>query len=129
MLAQIREMPEGFGQIGGETLIHPVGLATVLILGIIMLSVPRRWAVLPMMLIACLIPSAQRLVVFGLDFTLLRIMVVFGVLRLLVRGESTRFEWKSIDKVMVFYALSAIFVFTLQVGTLGAFGEPPWICL
>lgn len=120
MLAQIREMPKEFGQIGGETLIHPVGLAAVLILGIIMLSVPRRWAVLPMMLIACLIPSAQRLVVFGLDFTLLRIMVVFGMLRLLVRGESGRFEWKSIDKVMVFYALSAIFVFTLQVGTLGA---------
>ena len=117
ILAQIRDMPEWFGQTGGATFIHPVGLAAVLILGVAMLALPRQWAVLPMIAIACLIPSAQRIVVFSLDFTLLRIMVLFGSVRLLVRGEYHGFEWKPIDKLMVAYALSATCIYTFQIGT------------
>lgn len=120
MIAQIRRMPEGFGEVGGETLIHPVGLTAVLVLGVIMLVVPRRWAVLPMMAIACFIPSAQRIVLFNLDFTLLRIMVAFGVLRLLVREEHDNFQWKPIDKAMLWYVFIATIVYTVQVGTFAA---------
>ena len=38
----------------------------------------RRMALTPLMVLICFIPSAQRIVIFGADFTLLRIMVLFG---------------------------------------------------
>jgi hypothetical protein len=117
----IRRMPEWFGQTGGETLIHPIGLIAVLFLGVLLLLLPRRWAVLPMVIIACFIPSAQRVVVIGLDFTLLRIMVLFGVARLLLRDEFQDFSWKKIDKMIVLYAISATLILTAQRGTFSTF--------
>lgn len=117
----IRVMPEWFGQSGGETLIHPVGLIAVLLLGIAMLTLPRRWAILPMVIVACLIPAAQRIVVLSLDFDLLRILVLFGTLRLLLREDGRDFCWKTIDKVVIFYAISATLIYTVQQGTSSAF--------
>jgi len=116
-------MPENFGDLQWKdvTNIHPVGLIAVLVLGILMLMVSRRRAVLPMVVVACFIPAVQKVVVFSLDFNLLRIMVLFGVLRLLIRGEGRGFHWKTIDKVLVTYVISAALINTLQIGTLSAF--------
>lgn len=116
----IRKMPEGFGQTGGETLIHPIGLTAVIILGFAMLLLPRRWAVIPMLIIACFIPSAQRIVVFSLDFTLLRIMVVFGVCRILLKKEYIGFRWIALDKALVLWVVSAMVIHILREGTFSA---------
>lgn len=122
ILAQtwIRKMPEGFGQTGGETLIHPIGLAAVIILGFAMLLLPRRWAVIPMLIIACFIPSAQRIVIFSLDFTLLRIMVVFAVCRILLKKEYIGFRWIALDKALVLWVVSAMVIHILREGTFSA---------
>ncbi len=80
----IRVMPEGFGSLEYKDVqnIHPVGLAALLILGMAMFFLPRRWAVLPMLCIACFVPMVQKIVVVELDFNFLRIMVVFGVMQI-----------------------------------------------
>ena len=123
MNESIRVMPEGFGGVLVKdiTNIHPLGLSAVLALGILMVLLPRRWAVLPMLVIACFIPSAQKIVILSLDFNLLRIMVLFGVVRMLIHREYQNFNWKTIDKVIILYAVSAVIVFTLQQATFGAF--------
>lgn len=123
MSSDIREMPEGFG---GEmykdiTNIHPLGLSAVLILGMAMFFLPRRLAVLPMLCIACLVPMTQKVVIIGLDFNYLRIMVVFGVMRLLYKKEYVGFMWKPLDTVVVLWAISSMLIYTLQQGTFSAF--------
>lgn len=119
----IRIMPESFGGLPFKDLmnIHPVGLAAVLILGMAMLFLPRRWAVLPMLCIACFIPSVQKVVIAGLDFNFLRIMVVFGFMRLLVKKDYVGFIWKPLDTVLVCWAISSMLLHTLQQGTFSAF--------
>lgn len=109
----IRQL-EGFGQTGGETLIHPIGLIAVMVLGIAMLLLPRCWAVFPMLIIACFIPSAQRIVIFGLDFSLLRIMIIFGVFRLLLKKEYYPFTWNKLDTAILLWTLSAIIIYILR---------------
>jgi len=117
----IREMPEGFGGLLTKdiTNMHPLGLTVMLILGILMILVPRRWAILPIIIMACFISSNQKIVVLGLDFNLLRIMVLFGVVRILIKKEYMNYNWKTIDKVMIYYVISASLIFILQQKTLG----------
>ncbi|MFC1782481.1 hypothetical protein ACFL02_02725 [Planctomycetota bacterium] len=103
------------------TTIHPVGLSAVIILGIMMLLLPRRWTVLPMIIIACFISSAQKIVIFSLDFNFLRIMVLFGVTRLLMRREYRNFNWKNIDKVLILYTVCAMLILTIQTGSFNYF--------
>ena len=119
----IRTMSEGFGGLAYKdvTNIHPLAFIAIIVLGVAMLTIPRRWSVLPMLIVACFISSVQKIVVFGLDFNLLRIMVLFGVLRLLLKKDYVGFIWKPLDTAMVLWAISAMLVYTLQQGTFSAF--------
>jgi hypothetical protein len=112
------DMPENFGGVEWKdvTNIHPVGLVTLLILGIAILFLPRRWAVLPMIVIACFIPGAQKLTFWGLDFNFLRIMVLFGVSRLFLKREYISFNWQPLDKILIAWVASSTLIYTLQQG-------------
>lgn len=119
-------MEENTGIVGNpewanQTMVHPVGFASVLLLGIALLLLPRRWAVLPMLIIACFIPSAQRVVIMGMDFNFLRIMVVFGFFRLLFRREYKSFTWSSLDTAIVLWGLSAMTIYVFREGSFSAF--------
>lgn len=101
----------------GHTTLHPVGLMAVLVLGVGVVLLPRRFAVFPMILMACFIPAAQRLVVMGLDFTLLRILVLFAWMRLLLRSEFRDFVWNRLDTLILAWMLSGTVIYTIQYGT------------
>ena len=104
----------------GETLLHPVGLVAVVLLGAAMILLPRRYAVIPMILMACFISSRQRLVVLTLDFNLLRIMVLFGWARLLLRGEMGRLHWQPLDTALILWVLASMLTGTIREGSIPA---------
>lgn len=110
----------GFGDYYGESSLHPVGFLSIVVLGITLLLVPRQYAVWPMIIMGCFIPSAQRVVLAGADFTLLRILVVFGWTRLLVRNEFRNLRWNSMDSLVVSWMLVETAIFTVQYGTSAA---------
>ena len=78
----------------------------MIFLGLAMLLLPRRLAIVPMLLMACFIASAQRLVIFTLDFNVLRVMVIIGWLRLLIRHEMVGLKWRSLDLAIIAWAIS-----------------------
>ncbi|MHC4428542.1 MAG: hypothetical protein ACYS0D_08055 [Planctomycetota bacterium] len=94
-----------------QTTLHPLGLVAIVILGLFTLFVPRRWALAPMLIMACFIAPAQRIAVLEFDFNLMRIMVLFGLARLFLNNEIREFVWKPIDTVVMAWAI---------VGTLAA---------
>jgi hypothetical protein len=100
-----------------QTTVNPIGLLAVVVLGICVLFLPRRWSFLPLLIITCFIPTAQRIVIFGLDFDFQRIMVLFGAMRLFFRNEYLTFVWKPLDKVIIFWIGSSILFYTFQQGT------------
>lgn len=122
MNPDIRNMPENFGALAYQNItnIHPLAIAAVIILGIAMLFVPRRWSVLPMLIIACFISAVQKISIMGMDFNLLRIMVVFGVVRLMFRREYLSVIWKPLDTAMVLWTLSSMVIYSLQQGSFSA---------
>ncbi|MGI6460289.1 MAG: O-antigen ligase family protein [Candidatus Hydrogenedentales bacterium] len=105
----------------GQTTLHPVGLAAVLILGVALVLLPRRFSVYPMIVMASFISSAQRVVISGLDFDLLRILVLFAWARVLSRNEFKGFLWNRLDSLLLAWMASGTIVYTLQQGTSSAF--------
>jgi hypothetical protein len=84
-----------------QTLVHPVGLAALVLLAALGWVLPRRFAVLPIFLLASLIPSAHRIVVAGFDLSFLRILLIAAWLRLLVRGEARGLALNAVDRVFL----------------------------
>jgi hypothetical protein len=119
-------MNENLGIVGqseyaNQTTVHPLGLLAVVVLGLLVLLLPRRWSVLPILVMACFVSSAQRIVIATLDFDFLRIMVLFGVMRLILRKEYINFVWKPLDTAMVLWATSSVLFYVLANGTFAAF--------
>lgn len=104
-----------------HTTINPIGLISTAVLGAVLVLSPRRYSIVPMLILACFIPSAQRLVIAGADFDLLRILVVFGWFRIAVRGETRGFVWNSLDTMVGAWMLSGTLIYTISYGTPSAF--------
>lgn len=76
--------------------------------------VPRKYFLLPYVLAACFVPTDQRIIVMGLDFTVLRILVVVGVLRTLIYGEQIRLKWNKLDQMILAWAICGAVVYVIQ---------------
>lgn len=111
----------GVNEWDNTTTLHPLGLIATVILGALLVLAPRRYAIAPMVLMACFIPSAQRLVVMGADFSLLRILVLFAWSRLILRNEFEGFVWNRLDKMFVAWKTSGMLIYVLAYGTTSAF--------
>ncbi|MCH8912785.1 MAG: hypothetical protein IIA33_04365 [Planctomycetes bacterium] len=104
-----------------QTMLHPLGLVAIGVLGLLMLLLPRRYAMIPFLIMVCFMSPAQRIVVLTLDFTLIRVIVLFGWLRIILRGEGRDFTWQTLDKVVLLWAFSGTIAMMLLHGTIGVF--------
>lgn len=100
--------------------IHPVALAFMLVAGSLMLALPRRGALVPLVFAIVFIPLQQRIMVYSLDFFIIRILILFGWTRVLMRGEYS-IRLNTIDKLMVLWAVSAVATYSILWQTWGAF--------
>ena len=125
ILTQLEEpyIASGFGENAyqGQTLLHPFGLAAVLVLGLATLVVKRRNAILPILVLACFVSPAQRIVIATLDFNLIRVMVLFGLLRVLARGENARLRTTTVDRLVLGWAAVSLFAYVALRKNFGAF--------
>jgi hypothetical protein len=121
MPIQDTDLPANFGnQFMDQTVVHPLALAALIALALALVVVPRRFAIFPMIVLACFIPDAQRIVVSGLDFKFLRILVLAGWIRLLIRGELSGFKPKALDLALVLWVLCSSTMHIVLDGTVEA---------
>lgn len=74
-----------------------------------------------MIIMACFVAPAQRMVIEGFDFNLLRLMVLFGWGRVLFRSEHVGFTWKSVDLLVILWLVSGTITYTILHGSVSAF--------
>lgn len=106
----------GHSEFHNQTTVHPVGLAMLMLLGLAMVTLPRRRAMIPFLMCTSFIAVGQRLVVFGLDFNFLRVMVLFGWTRILLRQEFQAFRWKRLDSWVVAWAIAGTLAYPISHG-------------
>jgi hypothetical protein len=66
---------------------------------------------------ACFVPMNQRSMLFGLDFTVLRILLVVGILKLNLSGTTRGVHWNTFDKLILAWGITGSCVFMLQQST------------
>jgi hypothetical protein len=103
------------------TNVNEIGLTATILLCILIIIIPRRYAILPIILAGTYITLGQVLLFLGLHFTMLRIVILFGWLRVLFRGELEKIKINRIDKVLTLWVLTSFIVFTARWGTMDAF--------
>jgi hypothetical protein len=78
-----------------------LGLLFIMCLGLLILTLPRRYAVVPILISACYMTLGQVLVIGGLHFTIYRIFLILGLIRILGRKEIYSIKINKIDKILI----------------------------
>lgn len=105
----------------GETLLTPAALTFTITCCLLMLVLPRKFAVLPLLAITVFMPLHVRIVVGGLDLMMIRILVLFGLIRIFIRGEYRDIIYNNIDKTFIGWIAAVTILYTIQRGTGAAF--------
>jgi hypothetical protein len=101
--------------------ITPIGFLFAIVMGGLLVSLPRRLSLLPIILTVCYMTIGQQVVVAGLHFSIMRILILSGWIRLFVRSELKRFQFNEVDGLIIAWQVSRVITNTLQYGTMEAF--------
>ncbi len=110
-------MPEGpdqshyFGGGGTDTVLSPIVLVAMLIAIGLILVLPRKHVIVPILLIAFLVPLGQSMYAVGAHWQVLRIVVLFGLLRVVVMKFTSKKTplaggFNTIDKAFLICAVA-----------------------
>jgi len=99
--------PENFEFGGGipETIIHPAVIVAMLVTILLMLVLPRKYVVIPFLLCVFLVPRWTQLYVAGMHWTVMRIIVLPGIVRLARAKFQVAGGLNGIDKAFIFWAI------------------------
>ncbi len=103
-------MPEA---ISGGTFLTGGGIAFTAAAVVMILALPRHWALLSILLLICFMTMGQRIVLAGSHFTMLRVLVLFGLARALIRQEYRGLRITAVDCIIPWWLLSSILTYTL----------------
>ena len=104
-----------------QTVINPLALFFTIIACICILSLKREYMMIPALLIAMFTTTMQRIVIFGIDFPLLRIILLFAFLRMFLNLHNTSMRFNIIDKLIISWMSIKIVLVTFLWSTTGAF--------
>jgi hypothetical protein len=80
------------------------GLLFTLVTVYLLLTLPKRWAPLPLLLSAAYIGIGEQLEIGPAHFTVNRILVTAGILRALFKKERVANGWNALDRAMLIWA-------------------------
>jgi hypothetical protein len=94
--------------------VTPFGLLLLLMMSILTWTLPRRFAIAPLMITICYMPLGQLFEVAGLHIQFFRVLLLIGWLRVLIRRENLGFTITSLDRIFIGWVFVTLVVGTLQ---------------
>jgi len=102
------------------TYISLLGVGFTALMCFLLLTLPRKWALVPVIILICYMTMGERVIVVGLNFTMVRILTLVGWIRILIRGELKSLKLNPIDKALIWFAISGMLIYVLQWQTFDA---------
>jgi hypothetical protein len=97
----------------GTTFINPVGLIFTLLMCLLILILPRRYALVPVIALVCYMTMGMRVMLVGMNFTMIRILLLFGWARLVIRRELQPIKFNKLDWLIIVLAIVNLVAKTL----------------
>ena len=94
-------------------LVTPLALSLTLVMGVLLLLLERKYAPIPLLIVACYVTLDQKIYVALMGFTMLRIMLIFGFVRVLIKEEYRGIELTTLDKLFIAWVISFVFFYTI----------------
>jgi hypothetical protein len=101
-------------QIQEASNLNPLAVAMLLAAAYLTWSLPRRFAICPLLVMTCLMPLGQDLVLLSLHFHLFRILLFVGMVRVVVKGEASRMRWLRTDKIFAWWVAVTVLFGTMS---------------
>lgn len=79
-----------------------------LISAVALLTLPRKWAALPLLVGACYMSRGEGIEIGPASMPIIRLIILVGYIRVIVRGEASGFQSNTIDKLMFLWAAVAL---------------------
>jgi hypothetical protein len=114
-------IPENFKEFGGgsgETTIHPLVLAILIVSILAIWFLPKRYVLIPFVVVMLLVPLGDQVVFIGVHFPIMRIVILFTWLRW-VRV----LKWNKVttlDKIVVAWLIVGTITYTVLWASVGA---------
>lgn len=105
-----------------QTFLNPLGALLIILSILLALVLPRRYALVSLLVVACFVSPAQRVTIGGMDFNGIRLVVLAAWVRVLSRREWANFRWRTLDSLFLLWAFSASAIWGLRMGV-GGFVE------
>src|SRR5579862_6869104 len=106
-----------FGGGSGESSIHPLVAAVIVLVIILLFSRPRKYLIAPFLMALLFIPKGQVLVLGGLHFNAFRLLILAALARRISRpAEPLTGGFNSIDLAVSLWAVCMVTVFALDWG-------------
>lgn len=99
------------------TYFTPLGFLVLTSIAILILKLPRHLAICPILLGVIIITRGQNLNIAGFNFSSMRILVFFGLIRLISKKEIGSIQWNSMDTLIVVWVLWSSFSYVILRGT------------
>ena len=115
-------------------MLHPLVAVEMAIAILLILFLPRKYAIAPFLWMIFTVPMGQVVVLAGVHFTVLRIIILAGLARWVTSSRtqsSGRLEdgFNSIDRVVILWAISELIVTSIQLMQAQAFIQSLGDCL
>ena len=96
-----------------QTVIHPIALILAITCGLVFIFVHKKYAILFFIIPTIYITEMQRIVIAGLDFNIMKILVIFGFIRIISRKEIFYLKINKIDILFIFWNIALIIIYTI----------------
>ena len=103
------------------TNINFLGFSFILLMGIILLFLPRRFALVAIIVVIYHITLGQVVVIADLNFSMMRIIILIGWVRLIIRKEFSSIKFNEIDIAIICWVISNMVMYNLLRQTSTAF--------
>jgi hypothetical protein len=96
-------------------------LVLLLVIGGMTALIPRHLMIVPLFLIACLVPHTEEIVILGFNFQPARVVVLVGMLRALLGAAGKRYRFVPLDGLILFWGLNLSLMTLARRGDFSAF--------
>ena len=103
------------------TSVTPLALSLTIVMGLLLLVLQRKYAPIPLIIVACYVTLDQKIYVGLIGFTMLRIMLIFGFIRVLMKDEHRDIGISQLDKLVIAWVISSVLFYTILHGNYQAF--------